>query len=148
MSSLIDRAQSIAAAAHEGQLDKAGAPYIDHPRRVAIRVCDYAPKGRTEVAQVVAWLHDVVEDSSITLQDLAQEFPPEILAAVDAITHRPLEAREDYYQRIAADELARAAKLADLDDNSDPARLQLLDDHTQRRLEEKYAKARAALTVG
>lgn len=148
MSSLIDRAQSIAAAAHEGQTDKAGAPYIDHPRRVAIRVCDYAPEGRTEVAQAVAWLHDVVEDSNITLQDLAQEFPPEVVAAVEAITHRPLEAREDYYQRVAADELARAAKLADLDDNSDPARLQLLDDHTQRRLEEKYAKARAALAAG
>ena len=148
MTALIDRAQAIAAAAHEGQTDKAGAPYIDHPRRVAIRVCDYVPKGRTEVAQVVAWLHDVVEDSSITLQDLAQGFPPESLAAVDAITPRPLEAHEDYYQRIAADELARAAKLADLDDNSDPARLQLLDDHTQRRLEEKYAKARAALAVG
>lgn len=148
MSSLIDRAQSIAAAAHEGQTDKAGAPYIDHPRRVAIRVCDYAPEGRTEVAQAVAWLHDVVEDSNITLQDLAQEFPPEVVAAVEAITHRPLEAREDYYQRVVADELARAAKLADLDDNSDPARLQLLDDHTQRRLEEKYAKARAALAAG
>lgn len=147
MSSLIDRAQSIATAAHEGQTDKAGAPYIDHPRRVAIRVCDYAPKGRTEVAQAVAWLHDVVEDSNITLQDLAQEFPPEVVAAVEAITHRPLEAREDYYQRVAANDLARAVKLADIEDNSDPARLQLLDNDTCQRLQDKYAKARAALAA-
>lgn len=76
MTALIDRAHSMATAAHEGQTDKAGAPYIDHPRRVAIRVHQYAPEEHSEAAQAVAWLHDVVEDSSITLQDLAQEFPP------------------------------------------------------------------------
>lgn len=147
MTALIDRAHSMATAAHEGQTDKAGAPYIDHPRRVAIRVHQYAPEEHSEAAQAVAWLHDVVEDSSITLQDLAQEFPPEIVAAVEAITHRPHEAREDYYQRVAANDLARAVKLADIEDNSDPARLQLLDNDTRRRLQDKYTKARAALAA-
>lgn len=147
MSSLIDQARAVAVEAHTGQTDKAGAPYINHPQRVAIRVCQYAPTGGTEAAQAVAWLHDVVEDSSITLQDLALTFPPEIVAAVDAITHRPHEPREDYYRRVAANDLARAVKLADLEDNSDPARLQLLDERTRYRLEEKYARAQAALAA-
>jgi len=147
MSALIDRAHAIAATAHADQTDKAGVPYIDHPRRVSIRVCHYAPNGLTEAAQAVAWLHDVVEDTPITLQDLTEHFPPAIVTAVDALTHRAHETREDYYQRIAANTLARAVKQADIDDNTDPQRLQLLDEHTRHRLETKYAQARAALAA-
>ena len=148
MTALIDRAHSMATAAHEGQTDKAGAPYIDHPRRVSIRVCRYAPDELTEAAQAVAWLHDVVEDTPITLQELTEHFPPTIVAAVDALTHRAHETRENYYQRVATNTLARAVKQADIDDNTDPQRLQLLDEHTRHRLETKYAQARAALAVG
>lgn len=146
MSSLIDRAQAIATAAHAGQTDKAGAEYITHPRRVAVRVCQYAPAGQTETAQAVAWLHDVVEDTPVTLQDLTGQFPPAVVAAVDALTRHEDETREDYYCRVAANELARAVKYADMDDNTDPARLQLLDEETRRRLEAKYAHGRAAIT--
>lgn len=147
MSTLIDRAHTIAATAHAGQTDKAGAPYIDHPRRVSNRVCHYAPDELTEAAQAVAWLHDVVEDTPITLQDLAKHFPPTIVTAVDALTHRAHETRENYYQRVATNTLARAVKHADIDDNTDPQRLQQLDEHTRRRLETKYTQARAALAA-
>lgn len=130
-------AEQVATAAHADQTDKAGAPYIGHPRRVALRVW--------EDCRAVAWLHDVVEDSDVTLEDLARQFRPEIVAAVEAITHRDGEPREAYYRRVAANYLAYEVKLADIADNSDPKRLALLDVETRTRLEAKYSKARRLL---
>ena len=87
-----DRAKDIATKAHEGQVDRAGMPYIDHPRRVAERVAQV--DGRPE-AIAVAWLHDVVEDTATTLDDLrAGEFGEHVVAAVDAMTRRPDEGDE------------------------------------------------------
>ena len=63
MSTLTDRARDIATRAHRGQTDKSDADYIDHPRRVAQRVRHYATADQQDAAQVVAWLHDVVEDT-------------------------------------------------------------------------------------
>ncbi|MBF9061037.1 HD domain-containing protein [Rhodobacterales bacterium HKCCSP123] len=135
---LIGRAFTVAFRAHAGQTDKSGAPYIGHVVRVAAGVV-------TVEEVVVALLHDVVEDTDVTLAALEQHFPVHILQAVGAITRRPSEAPAEYYARVAANPLARAVKAADIADNSSPARMSLLDDATRGRLSEKYAKARAAL---
>lgn len=134
---LIELAEEIATKAHEGQVDKAGQPYIEHPRRVAARL--------PEELKPVAWLHDVVEDTGVTLEALAAAFPAWIVEAVDALTHRDGEPRTDYYRRVAANDAARQVKLADIADNSDPARLAQLDAGTRTRLEAKYAKALSQL---
>lgn len=132
------RAKDIATKAHEGQVDKAGMPYIDHSRRVAERVAQV--DGRPE-AIAVAWLHDVVEDTATTLDDLrAGEFSEYVVAAVDAMTRRPDEG-DEYYRRIAADDLALVVKLADIWDNTDPDRVARLDEQDRARLQEKYRHA-------
>ena len=146
MSELVDQAMVLAARAHAGQLDKAGAPYIEHPGRVAAHVTRHAAPEDAEAARAVAWLHDVVEDTPVTLPELGQQFPPEIVAAVDAITRRPKEDPEAYYQRVRTNRLARAVKHADLDDNTDPVRVSRLDPATRDRLAAKYAHARTALS--
>ena len=133
-----ERAKDIATRAHEGQVDKAGMPYIDHPRRVAERVAQV--DGRPE-AIAVAWLHDVVEDTGTTLDDLrAGEFSEEVVAAVDAMTRCP-DAGDEYYQRIATDDLAIVVKLADIWDNTDPDRVARLDEKDRTRLQDKYRHA-------
>lgn len=136
---LIDRARLIAEKAHAGQVDKAGCPYIEHVARVADRV-----EGGVEKA--VAWLHDVLEDTILEAPDLRYKgMPEEVVQAVLALTHRPHEPRDVYYLRVKADRYALAVKLADIADNSDPARLAQLNDTTRERLTAKYAKARAEL---
>jgi len=129
-SSITQAAQRIATVAHAGQVDKAGRPYITHPARVAARVAG------DDHAVAVAWLHDVVEDTTVTLADLREQFPAEVVAAVD----------DEYYARVRRVPLALTVKLADLADNSDPQRLARLDDATRERLVAKYARARAELT--
>ncbi|MDO4918294.1 HD domain-containing protein [Kocuria sp.] len=148
MSTLTDRAREIATRAHHGQTDKTGADYIDHPRRVADRVRHHAPADHLEAAQTVAWLHDVVEDTPVTLDDLRAEFPAEVVSGVDAMTRQADEDQDAYYRRVLADPLARVVKQADLDDNTDPARTALLDADTRARLERKYAHAREVLAAG
>ena len=97
----IERAIEIAATAHAGQRDKAGQPYIFHPLRVMLRV-----DGAHE--QMAAVLHDVVEDTSVTLDNLAQEgFPSEVLRAIAALTKLPGETRLEAAARAAADPVAR-----------------------------------------
>lgn len=81
------RAKAIARGAHQGQTDKAGRPYLEHPARVASRV------NGDSTAEVIAWLHDVVEDTNITLKDLAQQFPPTVVDAVDAERSGPVRTR-------------------------------------------------------
>ena len=114
---LLALAKRIALTAHEGQVDKAGAPYWHHPAFVANHVT------RLE-AKAVAWLHDVVEDSEWTLEDLlAEGIWPEVVDGVDAITKRVGEAYETYLNRIKANPLALAVKLADLTHNMDLSRI-------------------------
>ncbi|WP_137726350.1 HD domain-containing protein [Prescottella subtropica] len=138
---ITELAEQIATTAHEGQVDKAGQPYITHPARVAARVAG------DDLAVAAAWLHDVVEDTTVTLADLEQSFPPAVTAAVDALTRRDSETPTDYYARIRQIPLAVTVKLADLDDNSDPKRLARLDDATRDRLTAKYTRARAELAA-
>lgn len=128
----------LATVAHEGQVDKAGKPYIRHPGRVADAVGE---AGGAVVAVAAAWLHDVVEDTWVTAEFLLQAgFPPAVASAVEAVTKRPGEATDDYARRIAADPIAVQVKRADLADNTDPTRLARLDRRTRSRLEAKYAR--------
>lgn len=126
-------ARTIAIAAHEGQVDKAGRPYIEHPARVVARLT-------SSEARAAAWLHDTVEDTEVTAEDLAAAgLPDSVVDAVVALSRLPGEDRDDYYQRVRADPLALEVKLADVADNSDPARLALLDAQTAARLTARYA---------
>lgn len=146
MQDLVTEAKELATRAHQGQFDKSGAPYIGHPERVAGHVAQHAAGEDLEVAQAVAWLHDVVEDTPVTLADLARQFPADVVAAVDAMTKRSGEEPDDYYRRVCANRIARAVKNADLDDNTDPARTARLAPVTRERLAAKYAHARSMLT--
>ena len=113
----IEDALALAALAHKGQLDKAGQPYIFHPIRLMMNVSD-------EQARIVALLHDVVEDSPVTMDQLrALGYSEEILAALDCVTRRATETYEEFIDRIAPNALARRVKLADLKDNMDMTRL-------------------------
>ena len=109
-------ARALATKAHEGQIDKAGLPYITHPERVASRM-------ENPEAQVIGWLHDTVEDTPITLRDIEATFGPETAAAVDAISRRDGEPWSDYLDRVAANPMARQVKISDLIDNSNLSRI-------------------------
>lgn len=140
----VDAARTLATTAHAGQVDKSGAPYIGHPARVAELVRRRAPHRPEAVA--AAWLHDVVEDTPVSLDDLRSAgFGQEVLAAVEALTRHPGEPAEDYYARVLADPLALLVKRADLDDNGAPERLARLEPEVRDRLRAKYAHARSLL---
>ena len=139
------RAIRIATAAHTGQFDKAGLPYITHPLRVMGAVDG-------DDCKIVAVLHDVVEDSDVTLDDLkADGFAEHIIEAVDAITKGKGESLDESMARVVSVPLARTVKLADVADNMDPERLALLPTAVRRRLLTKYTRTRelvAAATSG
>ena len=138
----VPRAAEVARGHHRWQTDKAGKPYFDaHVVDVHRRV-----SGRSTAVQAVALLHDVLEDTGCTEDELRREFPGHVVAAVVALTHRPGEPLEDYYRRVRADPLALEVKLADIASNSAPARLADLDEATRERLTVKYRAALAALT--
>jgi (p)ppGpp synthase/HD superfamily hydrolase len=135
MNFTLDEAIQVARRAHEGQLDKSGRPYIAHPLRVMGKL-------RDEHERMAAVLHDVVEDTPVTLADLqAAGCPAEVVAAVAAISKQPGEDQEAYLTRVAANPIARAVKRADIADNMSPERLSRLDPATQDRLRTKYESA-------
>jgi len=136
---LLILAEKRARVAHAGQLDKQGKPYIDHCGRVAYRC-------KTWRAAVIAWLHDTVEDTGVSLESLeAEGFPTWVIVGVEAVTRWPGESPEAYYAGIRADDLALDVKLADIADNCDPRRLLALPAGEMVRLMQKYAKALDAL---
>lgn len=142
---LTDKAFEWAASAHSGQVDKIGEPYIGHPRRVSIAV--YEATGSDE-ATAVALLHDVVEDTPVTLDQLrGTGFPERVVEAVDAISKRKGEGFDAYYERVKANDLALVVKWHDVADNADPRRLAKVAPDTQERLRAKYERARAILTT-
>lgn len=127
--------------AHAGQVDKAGLPYVGHLRRVASYVDTQDPP-----AVASALLHDTLEDTSLTAAELADRgIPAPVIEAVELLTRHDDQSPDDYYQAIRRNPLAREVKLADLADNSDPARLAQLPDATRNRLIQKYATAYRAL---
>ena len=116
----LDRAIQIAGEVHQGQKDKYGAPYILHPIRVMMRV-------NADIEKIVAILHDVVEDSDLTLDDLKnEEFSPEVVDAIDALSKRDGEIYGDYINRTTLNEIAIKVKLADLEDNMDLTRIDIV----------------------
>lgn len=140
--SLRARADAFAEKAHAGQVDKSGAPYIEHPRRVAQYLIE---DFEDEVTVVIGLLHDVVEDTDVSLDDIELEFGTEVRLGVDAMTKRKGESLEDYCARVRLNERARAVKRKDVKDNTDPVRAALLDGKTRERLERKYAKTLSLL---
>lgn len=138
-------AKGIAFAAHRGQLDRIGAEYIDHPGRVAERF-----DALTEpVLVAAAWLHDVLEDTAVTAQNLLEAgVQPEVVEVVQLLTRTPDVADDEYYARIGRHPAARRVKLADLDDNTAPWRVRRLEFDAQVRLAEKYRHAREVLSAG
>ena len=131
---LTNRAMQIAYAAHHGQLDKCGMPYIFHSFHLAEQMDD-------EYAVCVALLHDVLEDTDYPREALAAEFPAEVMAALDLLTHEKGVPYLEYVEKIKPNPLAKKVKLADLTHNCDTTRMPLDGEATQRRLEEKYYKA-------
>ncbi len=124
--------------AHKNQVDKSGMPYVFHPFHVAEQMTD-------EATTIVALLHDVVEDTDYTLEDLAAEgFGKDLLEAVALMTHEDDVPYLDYVAKLKDNPIARAVKLADLAHNSDLSRIGEVDEETRERLE-KYQKAIALL---
>ena len=136
----LERAIEIAARTHAGQTDKGGAPYILHPLRVMLRV---APGAQ----QIVAVLHDVVEDSDITFEDLEREgFAAEVISGLRAVTKVEGESYEDFVARAARDPVGKAVKLADLMENSDLSRIAEPSQKDMERVA-KYRRAIAYLSA-
>ena len=103
--STFEKAVEIAAINHAGDTDKAGSPYLLHPLRLMFAV-------RTEFEMIAAVLHDVVEDTSISLEDLMnEEFHPDVIGAVDALTKKPGQSRIEAANRAASNAIARTIKL-------------------------------------
>ena len=130
------KAMNLAYSAHHGQYDKGGVPYIFHPIHLAEQMDD-------EISTCVALLHDTVEDTAVTLEQLAAEFPKEVVEAVDLLTHADGVEYFDYVRAIKANPVAVKVKLADLNHNGDPKRI--CNQGNQERRQIKYAAARAIL---
>ena len=129
-----EKANKIAKRAHLGQVDKAGEDYIKHPEKVASFV-------KTDEEKAVAYLHDVIEDTELTLEDLYEYgFSKEVLEAVDIITKKRGEDYQSYLNSVKKNKLARAVKLADLRHNSDLTRFTEVTEKDIKR-KEKYQKA-------
>ncbi len=133
-------AVEIAVEVHTGHFDKNGQPYLGHVLRVM-------SAGHTLQEKITGALHDVIEDSDWTLEDLEKEgFSDEILSAVDAMTHYDdSETYDEYLYRVAKNPIALRVKLNDLTDNMDIRRLNELDDAAITRIR-KYLKAYKQLT--
>jgi (p)ppGpp synthase/HD superfamily hydrolase len=128
------KAMRVCFAAHKDQLDKSGLPYVFHPFHIAEQMTD-------EDTTVTALLHDVAEDSDITLNDLAaMGFNGRVMHALALLTHDPAVPYMEYVRRIASDPVAKTVKLADLAHNSDLSRL---DNPSKSDIERaaKYQKA-------
>ena len=129
-----EKAYEIAKKAHLGQVDKAGEAYIKHPEKVASFV-------KTDEEKAVAYLHDVIEDTELTLDDLYEYgLSKEVIEAVDIITKKRGEDYQSYLNSVKKNKLARAVKLADLRHNSDLTRLTKVTEKDIKR-KEKYQKA-------
>ena len=131
----VKEAEQLAREKHKLQTDKNGDPYILHPLRVAARVS-------TETEKVVALLHDVLEDTDTTTDELVTcGVTQEQIQALQLLTHAKQEPYLTYLTRVKKNPLAMAVKLADLADNSDPDRLAKLPVAMAERLRQKYEQA-------
>lgn len=132
---MVGKAIEVAVKAHKNQPDKSGMPYILHPLRVMLEFKD-------PVLMSIAVLHDVVEDTSVTIQDLRDMgFTERILRGVEDMTHKKETSREEYYSKIKKNHDAREVKIKDVFDNISPDRMGLLTPADRIRLTIKYGKA-------
>lgn len=127
---------------HHGQVDQTGVPYIFHPFHLAEQMDD-------EISTTVALLHDIVEDTEVTIDDLKEEFPTEVLEAVEILTKKPDDEYYDYINRIknSNNTIALKVKLADLSHNMDNSRLVStnISEEVTKYWDQKYSKAKAIL---
>ena len=137
---LTGKAMKLAYKAHHGQFDYNGIPYIFHPIHLAEQMDD-------EISCCAALLHDVVEDTDITMEELSREFPPEVIDAVKLLTHDDTTPYFDYVRAIKANPIARKVKLADLAHNSDQSRIagSAISEEKKSALRAKYEKAKRIL---
>lgn len=131
---LTNKAMKIAYNAHHGQADKGGIPYIFHPMHLAEQMDD-------EYATCVALLHDVVEDTDVTRDDLANIFPTEVVEAVRVMTHSKGEPYLEYIARVSKNPIAKKVKLADLRHNSDQTRMENASEEALAYFRKKYREA-------
>ena len=135
---LTKKAMKLSFEAHKNKTDKGGVPYVYHPFHVAEQMT-------TEETVITALLHDVVEDTNLTLDDIrAQGFPESVIEALALLTHDDATPYLDYVAAIQKNPIAKAVKLADLQHNSDPSRLEKIDVETDKRMK-KYQEAIALL---
>lgn len=140
------KAMKFAYDAHQGQTDSGGAPYIFHPLYVAELVCREMP---WETPVCVALLHDVVTNTEVTIEQIEEEFPRDIVQAVALLTYEPGEDYYDYIDRINMDSVAVHVKIQELQHDMDKSRMQGYIHMTEKQKEklfQKYEKALAMLT--
>ena len=141
---LTNRALRLAYDAHEGQEDKSGLPYIFHPYHLAEQMTD-------ETSVCVALLHDILEDTSVSLEELQALFPAEVTDAVLLLTRKPGQDYLAYIRELKANPIARRVKLEDLKHNSDASRFAGCEQVPEKYgtiLRDRYAAARALLEEG
>lgn len=130
----LEHAITLATQSHKGQVDKAGQPYILHPLRVM-----FAVEG--DVTRIIAVLHDVVEDTDITFEDLrTMGYSDEVITGLDGLTRRDDETYMEFVERAKQNPLARRVKIADIEDNMDVRRLATITDKDVERMN-RYRKA-------
>jgi guanosine-3',5'-bis(diphosphate) 3'-pyrophosphohydrolase len=141
------KAIETAKSAHEGQADKAGKPYFEHVQTVAENVSEIIRSWNEEYddfliqAQIVSYLHDVVEDTALTIDDLWKlRIPVECILAIELITKSEDQAYSDYLAKVKQDKLATVVKIADLTHNIDLSRLDVVTPADLAH-QEKYIKA-------
>ena len=138
---LTRKAMQIAYDAHQGQVDKGGLPYIFHPYHLAEQMDD-------EISCCAALLHDVVEDTDIPMDSLAEQFPPEVIEILKLLTHPKEVPYLEYVQKIRANPTAVKIKLADIAHNSDQSRCPDLTEAQLAYFRSKYDTAKKILTEG
>jgi (p)ppGpp synthase/HD superfamily hydrolase len=128
--------------AHEGQTDRSGKPYIEHPLAVMALTNLFESSEISYLVRMAAVLHDVVEDCKVSLPDLrAQNFPESVVIAVDHLSRRETESYWSYLDRLCKNKIARIVKMADLMHNSDLNRLYATGDIEFTSIASRYARA-------
>jgi len=137
---LLEKCIKFALDVHAGQTDRYGRPYILHPLHLMSQM-------DTEVEMMAAVLHDVIEDSDTTLDDLRRlGLPQEVIEAVSLLTHGEADSYDDYVHKLKPDAVARKIKLADLAHNMDIRRMDSVTEQDAARLD-KYRRAWEILTT-
>ena len=142
--SMIEKAYKVASEAHKNQFRKSGEPYIIHPLNVAIILADLKLDKETIVAGI---LHDVVEDTEITFEDLTGEFPEEVVEALRYLTRDKSMNYFDYIRNIRKNPIAKKVKQADLLHNSDVTRLSDCENMSTEQISRLHGRYKRALEI-